>query len=533
MALPRKNAANRVLDVLPPLHDYQLEAVKLGHHFATSHRVDCQNFGISSPTGTGKSYICLDLLRKLPDWYLITPKIEIITDMLVKLGVNVDNLTESTLEPVMRKYRMFTPTRFRNRLLSGDIDATAIPGAIIDEAHHDEADGYQIIRACLPDTCRFIGTSATFYRGNPRSTAEFRKRWPKIHTAITERDAFARGFLSLPECETIPLVDDDIIEIGTNGEFSITRITAETKSKLRYLFNELKARGLFDKQGKPVRPTVFGIHSSEIIPYMQSDAECAGIKLAFITQETKFKERRELFERCLNCETSLVHINTISEGVDIGNKTAKLRVYVDLCSVMSPLLFMQRFGRNRRPLMPGETQPPLYLCCNRNLERHGYLLDGLLPIEVIKKAQLAFPNVTERSKVRVFGIESLGKLKPTSLRLTNGLTVQVFAVSMMEASVKRQYLALLHPTRALPCWFEKINPKKEDGSLDWGRWELATPPSVLSGFRSDNPSPLTEGQMKYWQRNATKCGLDLTQPIDAKKFQLCAALTNVGASLDE
>ena len=532
--------ANRILEALPPLHDYQNVSVKLAFHFATkTDHVETRLHGICSPTGTGKSYVGLTLLAQLnlatPDsCYLITPKIEIIIGMLEKIGENVEGITLSNIESYMQKYKIYTPVRFKNRLLAGLIDSESIRTVIIDEAHHDEADGYEIIRACLPDTVRYIGLSATFYRGNPKETAKFRTRWGKIDYSITEVDAYERGFLSLPDCHTWPVVDDDLVEIGSNGEFVISRVTAETKDKLEYVFNECIKVGIF-VDGLPTRPTVFGIHSSEIIPYFKHAASASGLVVSFITEATSISERQRLFRECLALKTTLVHINTISEGVDLGNDVAKLRVYIDLASCNSPLLFMQRFGRIRRPLLPSETQPPLYICCNRNLERHGYLLDGLLPASVVREAQSSFPRPSERSKTRVFGIETLGKLKPTNVRLVSGLTVQTFAISCMDGSKKREYLVLLHPCRANPVWFSKVVERDKDGNLlySMSKWVIADEiPKELKGFKSNPPSTLTEGQQRFWNSKAEKVGLDVSQPIDGKKFQLMPALLNVGAILE-
>jgi superfamily II DNA or RNA helicase len=532
-------AGNRFLRCLPVLHDYQQAALRYALEWFDK-PTSVKRYGICSPTGTGKSYICLALLGELfnrrANPYLITPKLDIVIDMLAKLGVNVDGISVGNIEDFMQIYHIYTPTRFKNRVMAGVIDVQDIKTVIIDEAHHDEADGYKLIEACLPDDIRIFGTSATFYRGNPKDTALFRARWPKIHQAITEQEAYERGFLALPTCDTIPLVDDDLIEIGANGEFVVSRVTAATKDKLAYLFGILKSEyKLFNSDGTPKRPTLFGIHSSEIIPYFQMSAEAAGLPVSFITESTSIRDRRKLFTATLNCSTSLVHINTVSEGVDLSSSTARLRVYIDLASCNSPLLFMQRFGRPRRPLLSTETEQPLYLCCNRNLERHGYLLDGLLPAEQMRKAQLAFDKPTERSKTRVFGIESLGKLKPTNVTLTSGIQVQTFAVSLMKGNEKQSYLVLLHPCQANPVWFRKTVPRGADGTLDYSmsKWELERePPQDMKGFKSNPPSPLTEPQQRFWNRCAEKVGLQVSQNIDAKKFQLLPALLDIGAVLE-
>jgi len=529
--LGKKSAAKTILDNLPPLYPHQQKAI---NHLTSyvKHPCKCKRKAYKSPTGTGKSYLALTglALHHATGW-LVTPSVEIIYDMFRKIGVECKGPAE--LESLMMKYHIITPIRLRNRLMDGTIQPEDIEILFIDECHHAEADTYKLLKALLPDGVIIIGFTATPFRGTPLETKKFRDEWGEVYEVISMEDAIAQGFYAMPDVEIWPLVDDDLCEIGAGGEFVVSSVTAETKDKLHEAIKTCHQRGIFTTDGLPTRPTVIGIHSSEIIPYLErvaSDIEYP-VKLVFITDETPSAKRQEYFAGCLDLHYAIVHINTVSEGVDISSEVSRLRVYIDFASTNSPLRFTQRFGRICRSLLETESQPPLYICTNRNVEKHGYILEGCLPADVVKKAQLAFPRPTERVKARAFGVESLGRIKPTKVLLQNGLTVSVFAVSQMQGNMKVQYLVVVHPNQIKPAWLYKKS-FKEGEEMKWGKWDILRDiPTELKGFKSSPPGPLTEGQQRFWNSCAKKCGLDETQPIDGKKFQLMPALVDVGVCL--
>ena len=523
--------AKSILDNLPQLYPHQQKAI---NHLTSYVKRPCKlkHKAYKSPTGTGKSYLALTgLALHYATGWMVTPSIEIIYDMFKKIGVVCKSLVE--LEALMMKYHIMTPVRLRNRLMDGTIQPEDIEVLFIDECHHAEADTYKMLEALLPDGIVVIGFTATPFRGTPQETAKFRAIWGEPYEVISMEQAIADGYYAMPDVEIWPLVDDDLCDIGPGGEFIISSVTAETKDKLHEAIKTCHQRGLFTGDGFPTRPTVFGIHSSEIIPYFERVAADAKypVKVVFITDETPSIKRQEYFEGCLACLYAIVHINTVSEGVDVSNEVSRLRVYIDLASTNSPLRFTQRFGRICRSLLETESQAPLYICTNRNVERHGYILEGCLPTEVVKKAQLAFPRPTERVKSRAFGIESLGRIKPTTVMLTSGLTVSIFAVSQMKGNMKVQYLVVIHPNQIKPAWLYKESVK-EGEEMKWGKWGILQDiPTELKGFKSSPPGPLTEGQQRYWNNKAEKVGIDPTQTVDGKKFQLMPALVDVGVCL--
>lgn len=527
----QQESVERIIDWYKHPDKYLSEGIKQSHYPCVS------------PTGTGKSYIGLMVHELLWDegGWLITPKLEIIVDLLTKLNVALCNKTVQQLIDIAFQYRICTPLRFKNLILSGKVEVEDIRYLIKDENHHDEADTYKFIDALVDEGVRFIGTTATHFRGTPKGTQSFFDKWGKPQFAITLPDAVKRGFLSFPKCQTWPLVDDDLIEVGKNGEFVVNRVVAEVSNNLEHALCRMRDEGIVALHNAtllPTRPTLIGIPSSSIVPQLETETGFLRMPIGVVTDETTYAQRQRLFKMCLECKLTLVHINVVSEGVDLGNKTAKLRNYVDLAPVNSPLLFMQRFGRITRQLLKTETEPGNYICTNRNLERHGYLFSGVLPYSTIKESQTAFTMPSERTKTRVFGLQTLGRLKPTNVVLSSGVSVQCYHIATVNGTQKTEYLVLIHPAKEYPLWLKRERSKTEEVNeygvklFDFGTWEIEQiPPSDLQGFKSSPPYPLREGQQKLWQKHAENYGLLTTQKLDAKKFQILPALMNVRRKL--
>jgi len=494
------------------LHQFQQQA--------TDRAVDSdeQYHLLASPTGTGKTFMGWNLLDRLEQPYFITPRVEIVADMLKKRGLAFS--TQAELLRLADQHRIGTPIRIRNRMIQGW--ESDIKNVILDECHHESADTYQQIHAMLPDDTRYFGLTATPYRGTPKQTKAFLERWGEPNWAITYPQAVAERYLALPECETWGLVDDDIIELSSTGEFVQSTLCAEVSNNLEHALIRACESGLFLASGKPARPTIIGVPSSAVFPQLKLEADLLGLAVAFIDQSTSYAERQRLFTGVKNSQFALVHINVVSEGVDLP-----IRQYLDLCPVMSPVAFMQRFGRATRPT----DEIPRYICTNHNLERHGYLLDGLLPPRVFIEAQKAFNKPSERSgKARASGVQSLGKIKATTVKLLNGLQCSVYAISAMDGHKKQSYLALLHPSYASPLWFKRADTHGD--TVAYGKWSIeSNPPADLQGFKSLPSNALSEKQVNWWNKAAKNVGLDPTQELSPKVFQLLPALNDVNASL--
>src|SRR5262249_6867551 len=141
-----------------------------------------------------------------------------------------------------------------------------------------------------------------------------------------------------------------------------------------------------------------------------------------VSSDTPKGERRLAFKATEACVAALLHINIVTEGVDL-----KLRRLVDASPTMSPVKWVQQFGRITRPVAEGERAPE-YVCTNRNVLRHAYALEGAVPVAAVVEAEKVFPR-SERAHVRALGLEAIGRFKPTQLKLTNGSTAHFYSLS--------------------------------------------------------------------------------------------------------
>lgn len=502
----------KAINKLYRLHQFQHDCI----HNVTSwyNNQSTSHYLVASPTGTGKSLMELALLQQIENSWIITPRVEIINDMLCKLQ------EKPSIERGLQLH-ITTPIRFRNLLMSGKLSVE--PSLIIkDEAHHDEADSWKQLDQLMPEHCRYVGFTATPYRGTAKETGTYRIQWGEPNWAIDYPTAFRDGFISMPNCRTLPLVDDDLIELSSSGQFEISTVNREVSSKLEDAFDNIT--GWFSN-GRPVRMTLISVPSSQVFSEMESEATRFGFKLGYISQETPYAERQRLFASCKNCEIALVHINVVSEGVDLA-----IRNHLDLTPRYSPVSFLQVFGRTTRPLTNGE-QAGDYICTNRNLERHGYLLDGCIPAGTIQQSQLAFKVPSERLKTRAFGLQSLGKLQGFHVDLKSGLKITCYNITQMEGSKKHEYFLILHPCYSQPFWFYKESARGEFDSIsgkykmDYGKWVVCSDtPENFKGFKSAPPYPLTDPQARKWEREAATHGLCNLQKVDAKKFQILPVL---------
>jgi superfamily II DNA or RNA helicase len=495
------------------LHDYQKIAV--------DRCLDEQKLLVASPTGTGKSFILLSALQKVQQtgWCLV-PREEIIRDMLCKVHIKCP---DGDMTDLMMKHKIITPIRFLNRVMAGEINPEGVTHVLKDEVHHDTAATYDKVDAILPDFCRQSGTTATPFRATAKQTAALHKKWNgNVHTCLSYPEAARRGFITIPECETWPLVDDDLLEVR-GSDFEIHTLTAAVVDKLDDAITQSIKHDFWMKDGRPTQATIIGVPSSGLFDPVRRTCITHNLRVEFISQETPQKDRQRIFRGASRGDFALVHINVVSEGVDLP-----MRNYLDLCPTRSPNAFMQRFGRITRPTSRGGR----YICTNRNLESHGYLLEGCLPPSVFSEAQAAFGKPSKRNISRVFGLESLGKIKPTYVKTISGVTLTFYCVSAGNGTGRTHYAIVLHPGFAGAAWFhrEQVNVGE---SVDWGKWKhLATPPQKLVGYGSVPPNQLSERQKSWWDQAAKRQGIDVTEKVNAKQFQILPVLVEGGLRLE-
>lgn len=460
------------------LRDYQRRGVELG--LAATKRLL-----LAAPTGSGKSVIERELLAAMPDAVLVTPSIEII-DGLVDKGAD--------------ESRIWTPIKLRNRLLDGKIEP---PGRIIwDEAHHTEAASWQQI--AMSCDAREIGFTATPYRGTAKSTVAFRLYWGEPTWLISYPDAIAKGYIVMPECRTEPLVDDDVITVTSSGEFDVESIEKATESKLSDFACLVDSFPLD-------RPTMLTLPSRELCRLV---AERLKTPSVIVDGDTPRAERREAFESCLKCRAVLIQIAVVSEGVDLA-----IRRLIDAAPTMSPVKWVQLFGRAMRP--GGESE---YICTNRNLLRHSYAIQGVMPVAKLVEAQDAFGGGSIREGYRVVGLEGLGRFKPNVVRLANGLDSVMYQIEAREDIGVRQYCCITHPASPDPLWATRINTAGA-----YGKWQRCEPPHGFTGFASGRGAAISDKQRAWWERDAEKHGLDPSpESVNRRTFAALPVLAQLG-----
>lgn len=463
--------------------------------------------GYRAPTGCGKSLVELAVQEQFPDCWIVTPRDEIVVGMLQKLGLTEEEARRAD----GFDHRIATPVRLRNAIMRGDVRAPS--QLIFDESHHHSAETWQQL-TLLTGYAPSVAYTATFYRGSPRSTRELIEFWGEPLPLITYEEACEEGYIRNPSFEVVPLVDDDVVEIS-NGEFNVTSLESATVDRLGDAAEHCRQ---YYSSGWDM-PTMLALPNTACCVRMRLELLKRGLPCAMVTADTPRDERWAIFEAVEAGVLALIHINVVSEGVDL-----RVRRLVDLAPTMSPVRWVQRLGRITRPW----DRVPHYVCMNRNLLRHAYALEGAVPTSSLVAAEQAFPK-TERAHTRALGLEALGRFKGVPVQLASGLSCHIYSLSVQVGTAYVEYCCLVHPSRD-PYWFSKVN-QTVDGVKQWGTWRTCESPNGLQGFSSAPPNALSEKQQRWWQRSAAGFGLDPNQEVTRKNFQALPVLCDTGVRL--
>lgn len=454
------------------------------------------------PTGVGKSVVELLLQRRMgaAECPILTPREEVADGMMEKLGRAGEDPASANI---------WTPIRYRNRLADGRVKP---PRFIIwDENHHHEAESWQDVDM-LSGLAPAVGFSATQFRGTPRSTAKFRERWGPPVVIATWAEAAALGYVRIPEFHVLPLVDDDVVDV-VNGKFEVTSLVGATVDRLGDLV--LRSKPWHDGARWGL-PTMYAVPTTDVARRLARELNAAGLPAAAVGADTPKAERRLAFKACEGGLLALVQIAVVSEGVDL-----KVRRLVDAHPMLSPVEWLQQFGRCTRPW----DRAPQYVCTNRNLARHAYLLAGVVPSSRVAAVEKAF-GPTTRPHVRALGLESLGRFKPSSAPLVNGARVYVYSLYSVVGADVVDWCCLVPPTGE-PVWARRVSGADRAETGAWGSWAAAEPPADLRGYQSKAPSAISDKQRAWWARAAGRHGLDATAEPDAKAFQALPVLKDL------
>lgn len=466
---------------------------------------------LAGPTGCGKSYVEREVQRRLgAGCWLVTPRLEIARGILKKAGA--DASSAAALVRSCWEHRVVTPVRFLNALLRGDVPE--VGQLVLDEGHHAPAGTWEKVQLLcgMPPA---VVLTATPYRGTVHGTKAFLAEWGEPTWMVTLREAAARGDVSVPRCDVLPLVDDDTVEIAASGEFDVQQVVSAYSDRLSDLADASMRwhSGLWD------RPTVFALPSAELAKRLAGEFQRRGAGAVAVVAATPDAERRGAWAALIARAAAVCQVAVMGEGVDLP-----VQRLVDARPMMSPVAWMQQFGRVTRP----SPEPPEYWATNRNLSRHCYLLEGLVPPSAVAKSDEAFGAPSRRSGYRALGLEAVGRFRAAEVKLLDGCTASLYFLVDVSNSRVREIACFLHPSAPDPVWAERVHGTRADGSRDWGRWQRCTAPQELRGFQSAPPREPTEKMLAWWARSAAARGIDPKQRVTRKNFAALPLMMDLG-----
>lgn len=477
-----------------------------------------------SPTGSGKSYLQAELLKRVPGLFLVVPSIEIARGIARKLVDNEHTWTDAEAREETEKLRIYTVVRFKNLLMS---DGVELPKFIaFDEAHHTEANTYETVWDSCGKPPR-LGFTATAYRGTPEGTKDLLQAWGEPYTVLSLHDAVKNGIIALPDFSVWPLLDDDEISI-VNGEFHVKTVDAMVKDKMGDLVDRVSR--YFDGTHWD-RPMMMSFSSITQVSHAESAFRARGLPVVAVVGDTADRQRH--FADVVARTRLLLQIKVVGEGVDLP-----IRRLIDCAPTMSPVAWMQLVGRITRPT----DTPPEYIACCHNLTRHAYLWHGLVPAESVRKAQQAWgedwkPN--RRAMSRALGLEGFGKFAVSDVPLAGGLKGAFYGLQTKDG--RDQWAVFVNPVQPQPLYFHKHN--EWDGTYEtvqkgateykrkkmvYGKWKRIQQLPEVTGCVSLPPQPMTPGQANFWKNAADRYNLDSTVKVNARQFQLLPVLRDTG-----
>jgi Helicase conserved C-terminal domain len=485
------------------LRDYQYRGVEL---MVTVARSDFQHStNLASPTGTGKTYVLLEAHLRIRglgfEHVLITPSDDVINGFIEKVGINPDELSDKQFDQFCYNWRIFTPIKFRNMLMRGDIDFLTHM-VTFDEGHHSIANSYtDILALCGAKKTALL--TATPYRATAAQTAKLYAKFGKPIWLKTYKDAFREQLIKRPEIIIKPLVDDDCIEV-VNGEFVVTSADAFITNRLEAIASLIASKQLGEAS------EFISFPSRHLADTFLEYCGRYNIPAERLKQETTKAQRRDMIARCENREILIVDCNVLREGVD-----TKINRWWDADVTNSPVEWMQKLGRIMRFDQVGK---PQYVGLCRNFFRHGYILGDCYPPAIFSTEGEVFGTFSSRTGSRVIGMEGLGRFKKERLTLINGSFVDMYMIETPTENGSKLHACMYTPDMAYPKWFKRVDKKNTEGR-DYGNWEPCSQPDISEGYASIPKGTLTEAQKKVWDRLAPKHGLNPQQEVNKRNLQ--------------
>ena len=480
---------------------------------------DSHNRLLVAPMGSGKGTIAALALEADPELVVSVPNLGIAAGILRSwTGEDLFSCTEAKIRKATEGRRIYT-----DKVLVRKLQSLRPSAIVFDEGHHGIDQTHRMMHD-LTGGRPIKALTATGFRATPEETKELHKLFGPPIPLISMRDCIDQGYVTLPTCDVVPLFDDETVDV-VNGEFTVTSATKGFLSRLGALTDYLKSVPL-DRPTTVVVPSVAAIDA--IMPLFPGSFS--------VTATTSMAERGRIFEKTLRCEGLLFQIRAVGEGTDIP-----LRRMIDISPSMSPVLWMQRFGRIMRPGGGSE-----YLCLCHNLLRHGYLLDGVVPSSAFKRARDAWGEEwrpSRRMMTRALGLSGIGRFDPTEVDLTNGEVAWLYAIK--EKRGLASYAALQLPGAPEVYYYQRddAHTGKEktfttpDGHLvrykekAYGKWSRIDKLPEIKDCASYPEEFVGPAHRDFWLNQAARYGLVPVEDVTSKQAVLLSILKDTRSAL--
>ena len=296
---------------------------------------------VALPTGTGKTVVFCELIRRRPGRSLVlVHRDELITQtceklMLIAPGLSIGVVQgprdEHHRDVVVASVQTLSRERRLQRIES------AFTTIVVDEAHHATADSYRRVLEALGPGALVVGFTATPFRGDGESLKEI---FPAICYQRTLLDMIRANYLSDLRALRVTLAADFNALHTRAGDF----IDSEVADILRAgnaptLVAEAYAEHARNRKGIVFVPTV--AMAEEFASAFLSE----GITAEMLSGETPMDERRDLLRRFRRGDVQVVtNCGVLTEGYDEPS--------VDCIVVARPTksktLYVQMLGRGTR-----------------------------------------------------------------------------------------------------------------------------------------------------------------------------------------
>lgn len=269
-----------------------------------------KNVIITSPSGSGKTFIIAGLIKKLidlgfeeKDFLIISPTYEVSEQIYNRIKDTLDVPTpEITIMGSVKTSRL------------EDVEQDTFKFILIDEAHHTEADTYKKTITKFPDAIVF-GFTATPMRNDDKELSDTYKHILKglsIQELIKAKRLADYEYI-IPKTDNMPIMSDYLNVLGTQF------YSQSKKNKLdRIIYGDII--GTWIEHAKDRQTIVFApsIEESKLIT---DEFQMFGINAAHVDGSTMDQDTRfETIRKFRNGEIQILcNYGLVSEGFDVPN----------------------------------------------------------------------------------------------------------------------------------------------------------------------------------------------------------------------